>query len=67
MKQSTFTDLSTVSALLAFVAALPYEKDFMMLIPSAYAPKVALISGVAAALLRLLPTILGIFKIRIEK
>ena len=48
------TDASAVTSLLAFVAAIPYEKDVMGLIPPAWAPRVLLVAAIATVILRLI-------------
>lgn len=48
------TDASAVTSLLTVIAALPYEKDLMGIIPPAWAPKVAIAAAIATVILRIL-------------
>lgn len=49
-----FIDASAVTSLLTVIAALPYEKDLMGIIPPAWAPKVAIAAAIATVILRIL-------------
>lgn len=47
--------LSALTSALALISSLPYEKDFMALIPPQYAPKVAFAAIVSTLILRFWP------------
>lgn len=58
-------ELSAVTSTLTVIAAIPYEKDIMGLVPPAWAPKILVASAIATVLLRLLPRILRLFGIEL--
>lgn len=60
-------EASAITSVLTTLAALPYEKDLMGIIPPAWAPRIIAIGVISTVLLRFLPRILSLFGIRLEK
>jgi len=64
--RAALNELSGVTSILTVLAAMPYEKDLMLLIPPSAAPTVAYIGALATVLLRLTPRIARIFGVKID-